>query len=259
MDSISFELSKLKSKAQESRKAVAQFIQENPLMRKKREVQAHLESKKNERVEMLRHVSILKTLPLATVEAVSYGLEEVVFSQNEFVITQGERGDSFFIVQDGILSVVLQSTNEVGITTRELNRLGRGASFGEIALVTDDLRTASVVVVSETATCLKMSKTMFEKIVAEVKKLESKTHDLICSKVLETVPIFKNVPQETIKKLLTALTTVTFPASSYICCQGKVGNSFYIVMSGDCIVTLTNDAGAEKTVNELHPGDYFGE
>jgi len=52
------------------------------------------------------------------------------------VFEQGERGESFYIVESGRAAVVCDG--------RVIGTLGRGSSFGEIALLRDRPRTAAV-------------------------------------------------------------------------------------------------------------------
>lgn len=54
------------------------------------------------------------------------------------------------------------------------------------------------------------------------------------------------------------MTGVSFNAGAYICRQGAYGNTFYIIIEGDCKVTINSDDG-EKEVSHLCPGDFFGE
>jgi CRP-like cAMP-binding protein len=53
------------------------------------------------------------------------------------IVRQGETGDRFYLVRDGTL--------RVAINGRDVQTLGAGDSFGEIALLRDVPRTASVI------------------------------------------------------------------------------------------------------------------
>ncbi|HEY5941585.1 MAG TPA: MFS transporter [Solirubrobacterales bacterium] len=85
---------------------------------------------------LLRENSIFAPLPIATVERLSHDLSPVEFDAGHEVIVQGEHGDRFFVIESGKVEVF-----ENGEFRRNE---GPGESFGEIALLHDVPRTATV-------------------------------------------------------------------------------------------------------------------
>jgi MFS family permease len=86
--------------------------------------------------DLLRRVPIFRPLPPATIEQLARELRPVRARAGEKIIRQGEPGDSFYILVDGEV--------DVQVDGRAAKPLGAGEFFGEIALLRDVPRTATV-------------------------------------------------------------------------------------------------------------------
>jgi CRP-like cAMP-binding protein len=86
--------------------------------------------------QALRALDMFAPLPLAMIENVSRLVDAVHLDPGETVVREGEYGDQFFIVAEGELDV----TCERGAYPP----VGTGDVFGEIALLHDVRRTATV-------------------------------------------------------------------------------------------------------------------
>jgi MFS family permease len=89
-----------------------------------------------ERLDALRGNPIFAPLPEATLEQLADSLDDVRVRSGEEVVRQGEPGDRFYLVKVGSL--------DVSIDGKPVQELGPGESFGEIALLRDVPRTATV-------------------------------------------------------------------------------------------------------------------
>ena len=87
-------------------------------------------------LELLRRLPIFAPLPLADVETLALRLEPVPVVAGELLFSQGDAGDRFYVVAGGRLEVVVDGHRR--------NVLAEGEGFGEIALVRECPRTATV-------------------------------------------------------------------------------------------------------------------
>jgi MFS family permease len=88
------------------------------------------------RVELLRAIPIFAPLPAPTLERLASRLDPLRVETGTEIIRAGDAGDRFYIVESGEVEVVP--------TGQPPSVHGPGASFGEIALLRDVPRTASV-------------------------------------------------------------------------------------------------------------------
>ncbi|HEX4699954.1 MAG TPA: MFS transporter [Actinomycetes bacterium] len=92
---------------------------------------------RDEEVALLRSVPMLRPLPLPAIELLANGLEPVHVSAGVTVFAQGDPGDRCYVIEQGSVEVVGDG--------RTVTTLGPGDLFGEIALLRQVPRTATVV------------------------------------------------------------------------------------------------------------------
>jgi MFS family permease len=89
-----------------------------------------------EHLDVLAQTPLLAALPRLTLEQLAHVTTEQRFADGAVVMTQGEPGEEFYVIVDG--------QAEVTTAGRSLAVLGPGDGFGEIALLRDVPRTATV-------------------------------------------------------------------------------------------------------------------
>ena len=91
-------------------------------------------------------------------------LVEIPYKTTEPIITQGEVGDAFYIIKTG--SVAVLRTNEAGEQQVVKDKLGPSDYFGEMAMMKEEPRMASVVATSPTV-CMKLDKSTFQSLLGK--------------------------------------------------------------------------------------------
>jgi hypothetical protein len=92
-------------------------------------------------LDLLREVPLFRPLPPQVLERLSRDLVPLDVDAGRVIIGQGDEGDLFYIVSDGQV--------DVSVDGRSVATLGGGGFFGEIALLRDVPRTASIVAVTD--------------------------------------------------------------------------------------------------------------
>jgi MFS family permease len=92
-------------------------------------------------LRLLRGVPMFAPLAAPVMERLASGVVRTSFPAGDVVMREGEAGDRFHVVVAGQLAVAVRG--------REVRRLGPGDGFGEIALLRDVPRTATVTAVSD--------------------------------------------------------------------------------------------------------------
>jgi MFS family permease len=92
-------------------------------------------------IALLRRLALFTAAPAPALEAAAAALVHVEMPAERVIIQEGDVGDRFWILDAGEVTVI-QGGHEIA-------RLGPGASFGELALIRDVHRTASVIARSD--------------------------------------------------------------------------------------------------------------
>uniref|UniRef100_A0A8D3D0L4 cGMP-dependent protein kinase n=1 Tax=Scophthalmus maximus TaxID=52904 RepID=A0A8D3D0L4_SCOMX len=127
-----------------------------------------------EYMDFLKSVPTFQTLPEETLSKLADVMEETHYDDGEFIVRQGARGDTFFIISKGTVNVTQEtSANQEPVHLRELVS---GNWFGERALQGEDVRTANVIAV-DTVTCLVIDRDSFKHLIGGLDNVSSKGYE----------------------------------------------------------------------------------
>jgi len=186
-------------------------------------------------------------------------LEVRSVSQDEAVTEQGDEGREAWVVVRGMLKAVRRTESGESVT---LAALGPGAIVGEMALVSDAPRAASVVAVEPTQ-LLVFGREELEARAAEEpeigKELGAFCRARMVSNLVRHSQILSAVDPDHREDLIDRFRTVTFDPGEPLTRSGDENTGLFLIASGTVEVSGTDADGDKLRIAELGPGDVVGE
>ena len=141
---------------------------------------------------ILRQQPLFKCLSDEQLDALLPRGRVVHFGRNETIIRQGENGDSMFIIVEGEASVVATRSGN----SRQIANMKAGDCFGEMSLLTGELRSATVVANAD-CQLVEIDKAVIGQSLKENPSLLAQLSELLARRQLQTEDAFAGVSSTT--------------------------------------------------------------
>ena len=159
----------------------------------------------------------------------------VTCKPNDIVIRQGDQGDCLYYILHGLVSIQLsiqidtgiQDKNQIVNVEKNIGELRDGEIFGELALLYNIPRTASVIALTDTS-LIKIDKMPFTKYLKNV--FEGQLQDQI--EFLQICPIFNKMPKELLIKLGIRSVIKKFATGQIILKNDTKSDSIFVIRRG---------------------------
>jgi cAMP-dependent protein kinase regulator len=181
--------------------------------------------------------------------------------QGATIFRQGAAGTALYVVASGQVEVVVEPSDTAGSGRRRLSTLGEGDVFGEMALITDQPRSATVIARTDVELIA-----LDRAVVAQVSEEDPSFlaallrffKDRSVTRVLTTNPVFGSLSERDHEALKARFGFLEVEAGALLLTEGRVPDGLIALLSGKAEVRVTRD-GRPVTVGTLGPGDLMGE
>ena len=136
---------------------------------------------RNAKVELIRRVPLFARCSRSELAEVAQIADEIDLREGKEMTTQGSRGREFF--------VLLEGTADVKKDGRRINRLEGGDFFGEIALVSDTPRTATVTATSPVR-ALVITDRSFKRLLRDAPEIQAKVLSALAERLAPSWPSY---------------------------------------------------------------------
>ncbi|XP_060520136.1 cGMP-dependent protein kinase, isozyme 1 isoform X2 [Cylas formicarius] len=191
--------------------------------------------------------AFLKNLDTSQIREIVDAMEPKEFRSGSYVLRQGNAGIHLFVSAEGEFEVIQDS--------KILGHMGPGKAFGELAILYNCTRTASIRAITDSKVWM-LDRKVFQQIMKRtgLQRLQDNIN------FLKSVPLLENLNSDVLAKIADVLEVEFYPAGAYIIRQGASGDTFFIISSGSVKVTQRLPGHLEEEeIRILQRGDYFGE
>ncbi|NNF66639.1 MAG: cyclic nucleotide-binding domain-containing protein [Gammaproteobacteria bacterium] len=207
-------------------------------------------AEKLETSDLIGTVPLLHGLPTSVLDKLADKATAVTFLAGDTIIEEGQKGDALYIITRGTASVFKGSIN--------VAELKDGEFFGEMALLSDQVRKATVKAKTSSA-LLRLRKRDVMQLADAEPELKSRLNDIKDEREAQeasiaTIPLFKDVSPDLVEQVADQASTVTYRTGDTVIREGDRDNSLYIIIRGAVGVFKSG-----RRIAELGKGDFFGE
>ena len=204
----------------------------------------------------LRATPLLSGLDADQLEALIEHIELAQLEPGEVLFREGDTGDTLYIISEGEVGVFSE-----GPPRRELSRLLPGAFFGEVALITEQPRSATIQAVARTE-LLAIDRDVVRNLIAEhpdaLRVILRFIRNRLVERVIQTSPLFVPFPESERRSLAERFDFLEVEPDTKLLTQGARPEGLFVILAGKAEALRDLD-GAARRLGFLGPGEVFGE
>lgn len=173
--------------------------------------------------------------------------------EDEILFEQGDAGDALYVVVEGAVAAIADGTRFAVLEENDF--------FGEIALLTDQPRNATIKALVDTK-LLVIHRAVINSLIQQepstLRVVLQFLRNRLIQRLVKTNRLFKALPREDRQRLASRFSFIEIPKGATIIEQGRDSDAMYILLSGSADVLHKSNTTNTKLAT-LHSGDVFGE
>ncbi|MFO7545911.1 MAG: cyclic nucleotide-binding domain-containing protein [Trueperaceae bacterium] len=228
----------------------------------------------------LGRIPLFQRLESEALDLLAQGFEAVALAPGEILFRQGDAGDAMFVVEDGALVVqvahaggrattgpgALEGTGTAdGARATTVDRLGPGAVVGEMALLTNPDRSATVVADVEGARLWRLERFAFERTASKYPALLKAVHEVARPRLerAQLAPLLRDwfdaTGEADVASLQSRLRWRTVDQGQALYRAGDAPDTAYLVVSGRFEVRQDHETDGSQSRSYAGRGAILGE
>ena len=170
------------------------------------------------------------------------------FYSNEIIINQGDEGDFFYVLKSGKVQFLVDN--------KLVGEGSDGCSFGELALLHNAPRSATVIALTDCYT-YRLDQCTFRSVLAKTNAISRKKR----FELLKRIAIFKNTDAKVLANIADAMTQIVICKGNSIIRNDEVEKALCIIQEGEVKITYIRHSknDLETEPDFFKSGDFFGE
>jgi len=218
---------------------------------------------KDEILTFLKSTDLFSGMPDPILEEIASVIKPVDFEAGQVVMQKGDLADCLYLIREGSFHVISQNQNGENVL---LNTIACGKSAGEIALLTGEKRTATVIA-GEAAQTYQLSKPDFDQFKNQnpqvfdqvTKAIVKRLQQAYLGAVLHTLNILEQLDEPVLRDLEQELELILVPGGDVLVRQDEDSDAIFIVINGRLKVSKHDASGTEFELSEMGRGQTIGE
>ncbi|MBM4133436.1 MAG: cyclic nucleotide-binding domain-containing protein [Nitrospira sp.] len=208
---------------------------------------------------LLASVELFRGLDQPTLRKLESEMTPVHVSAGEVLFRRGDPADSLYLVADGSLQVVFKRADD---TEQVLGQIGIGGCLGEIALLANQPRSATVRAIMPSE-LLRLTKAGFDRFLVQHPDIKQQLERLATSRQsgqsLALMDLFRGIDRAALDQVIQDSTWLRLSGGDILFRQGDPADCLYTVVNGRLEAIIQSEGGGDPAVRPIGRGTCVGE